>query len=215
MNIYILIYIAAVSFFAVIITVHDKNAARIGGRRIREFTLLAVSVFGGSAAMLLTMLAIRHKTRRVKFMAGIPLILLAQAVTLVTALNSSLSVSRYSIETDKIDSPITLALVTDLHSCNYGDGQTDLINAIDEENPNAVLLCGDIFDDGLPPENAIDFIKGISGRYTCFYVSGNHELWSRQADDFKAIAESYGVKVLEGTSEIFEVGNESIQISGT
>jgi uncharacterized membrane protein YsdA (DUF1294 family) len=34
---------------------------------------------GGAIAMLLTMYAIRHKTKHIKFMLGIPLIILLQA----------------------------------------------------------------------------------------------------------------------------------------
>jgi predicted MPP superfamily phosphohydrolase len=211
---YTLIYLAAVSLLAVILTVRDKNAARNNTRRIRERTLLISSIFGGSAAMLLTMLAIRHKTRHAKFMVGIPLIILAQAAIIAFALNSNLSVSRYDVESDKINGQIRLALVTDLHSCDYGDGQFKLINTIDIERPDAVLLCGDIFDDYLSPEKAIEFIKGVSGKYPCYYVSGNHEFWSKKADDFKTILESYGVKVLEGTSEILEIGGDRIRISG-
>ncbi|MDR3122033.1 MAG: DUF1294 domain-containing protein, partial [Clostridiales bacterium] len=65
------VYLAAISVSAVVLIVYDKNAARKNARRIKERTLLAVSVFGGSAAMLLTMLVVRHKTRRVKFMVGL------------------------------------------------------------------------------------------------------------------------------------------------
>lgn len=209
-----IIYLAAISFLGIFLTIRDKNAARKNAWRIKERTLLTISVFGGSVAMLLTMITIRHKTQRKKFMVGIPLIIILQAAILLFAFNGSLSVSHYDVETDKIDSQVKLALVTDLHSCDYGDGQMELINAFNLERPNAILLCGDIFDDGLQPQNAIEFIKGISSKYPCYYVSGNHEFWSGQADDFKAILESNGIKVLEGTSEILEVNGEKIRISG-
>ena len=74
-----------------------KNAARKDAWRAKERTLFIVSVFGGSAAMLLTMLVIRHKTRHVQFMLGIPLILLAQVLLCAFALNRSLSVSYRNI----------------------------------------------------------------------------------------------------------------------
>ena len=48
-------------------------------RRIPEKTLLLLSAFGGSIAMFVTMLLIRHKTKHVKFMLGIPLIMVIQA----------------------------------------------------------------------------------------------------------------------------------------
>jgi predicted MPP superfamily phosphohydrolase len=213
-SIYAFIYIAAVSLLAVILTIYDKNAAKKNAWRVKERTLLLVSAFGGSAAMLIAMLTVRHKTQRKKFMFGIPLILTIQIAIIVFALNLSLSVSYYEIESDKINGEIKLILVTDLHSCDYGDGQIELINAIETERPDAVLLVGDIYDDGLPPENTTEFIQYLSGKYPCYYVSGNHEFWSRQADEYKSILESYGVKVLEGTSEILKVGGDRIRISG-
>jgi uncharacterized membrane protein YsdA (DUF1294 family) len=83
MNDCLLIYLFAINLLAIILTVHDKNAARKHTWRVRERTLLAISALGGSAAMLLTMLVVRHKTRRAKFMAGIPLIILAQVAVAV------------------------------------------------------------------------------------------------------------------------------------
>ena len=153
-----MVYLAVISLLAVILTLHDKNAARRNAWRIKERTLLAVSILGGSAAMFLTMLAVRHKTRRAKFMVGIPLIILIQAAIFVFAFNQSLSVSHYSVKTDKISGQIKLVLVTDYHSCNYGDGQRELIDAIDAEQPDAILLCGDIFDDRKPSDNTIELI---------------------------------------------------------
>jgi predicted MPP superfamily phosphohydrolase len=164
--------------------------------------------------MLLTLLAIRHKTRHVKFMAGIPLIIIFQAAILVFVFNQSLSVSHYSVETDKINGQIKLALVTDLHACKYGYGQSELLNVIDGEAPDMILLCGDIFDDKLPPDRAIEFIEGVSRKYMCFYVSGNHEFWSEKVDEFKDILISCGVIVLAGKTEIVDVRSGLICIMG-
>lgn len=71
-------YLAVLSVIAVAITLYDKWAAVHRRRRIPEKTLLFVSLIGGSVAMLATMLLIRHKTRHLKFMLGIPAILLLQ-----------------------------------------------------------------------------------------------------------------------------------------
>lgn len=81
--IYLSVYIAAISLFAFIITVFDKVRAMRGGWRVKEATLLFVSALGGSVAMLLTMLLIRHKIRKKKFMLGIPLIILLQTAAAV------------------------------------------------------------------------------------------------------------------------------------
>jgi len=73
-----MIWLVCVSLAAVVLTLHDKRAARLHRWRVPENTLLLVSALGGSAAMLFTMLAVRHKTRKARFMVGIPAILLAQ-----------------------------------------------------------------------------------------------------------------------------------------
>lgn len=79
---YFLIYLAAVSLIAVIMTVSDKSRAKKNKRRIAEKTLFGTAVLGGSAAMYLTMLAIRHKTKHKRFMIGLPLIMIVQAAAI-------------------------------------------------------------------------------------------------------------------------------------
>lgn len=79
---YFLIYLAAVSIIAVITTVSDKSRAKKHKRRIAEKTLFGTAVLGGSAAMYLTMLAIRHKTKHKRFMIGLPLIIIVQAIVI-------------------------------------------------------------------------------------------------------------------------------------
>ena len=76
-------YLAVISLIAVIFTIYDKHAARKGKWRIKERTLLIIAGLGGSVAMLAAMLTARHKTRKAKFMVGIPVITLLQIVAFV------------------------------------------------------------------------------------------------------------------------------------
>lgn len=75
---YFLIYLAVVSLIAVVMTASDKSRAKNHKRRIAEKTLFGTAILGGSAAMYLTMLAIRHKTKHKRFMIGLPLIMIVQ-----------------------------------------------------------------------------------------------------------------------------------------
>lgn len=82
----ILIYLAAINgmtFFAYGI---DKWKARKNRWRIRESTLLWLSVFGGSIGAWLGMKAWHHKTQHNKFKYGIPAILIAQIAAVVAIL---------------------------------------------------------------------------------------------------------------------------------
>ena len=74
-----LIYLSAISLISIIVCCYDKVAAKhLQQHRTRERTLLLLSALGGSVAMLITMLIIRHKTKHIKFMVGIPLIIAVQ-----------------------------------------------------------------------------------------------------------------------------------------
>lgn len=66
--------------FAICLTVYDKLAAKHKKARIPEKVLFLVSLCGGSLAMYVTMLVIRHKTKHKRFMVGLPLIILAQVI---------------------------------------------------------------------------------------------------------------------------------------
>lgn len=80
---YFVIYICLISLVSVFVTVCDKKKAKKGAWRVSELTLIILSAAGGSLAMYLTMLLIRHKTKHVKFMLGIPLIMMFQAAVLL------------------------------------------------------------------------------------------------------------------------------------
>lgn len=105
----------------------------------------------------------------------------ALGILLLLAFDPRLAVRRYQINARQMDTPIRMALVTDLHSCFYGKNQQNLLQAIHREQPDLVLLGGDIFDDALPDENARLFLEGLKGIYPCYYVPGNHEYWAGEA----------------------------------
>lgn len=80
-------YLIAISIISIVVCIYDKIAAKHNPRhRTREATLLLLSALGGSVAMLGTMLIIRHKTKHIKFMLGIPLIMILQAALAIGAL---------------------------------------------------------------------------------------------------------------------------------
>ena len=84
---FLLAYLLIISIVSICVTAYDKWAAKKRPQeRTRESTLLLLSALGGSLAMLLTMLAIRHKTKHMKFMIGIPLIITLQLAAIVALL---------------------------------------------------------------------------------------------------------------------------------
>jgi uncharacterized membrane protein YsdA (DUF1294 family) len=79
----LIIYTAIMSIISIAVCIYDKIAAKAAKKhRTREATLLLLSALGGSVAMLITMLIIRHKTKHKKFMLGIPAIIFLQAIVI-------------------------------------------------------------------------------------------------------------------------------------
>ena len=56
----------------------DKKRAQRSAFRIPEATLFAIALIGGSLGSILGMRIFHHKTKHLKFVLGLPLILLAQ-----------------------------------------------------------------------------------------------------------------------------------------
>ncbi len=140
-------------------------------------------------------------------------VLIAILLTLL-AFRSDLKVVSYDVKTDKLHDEIRIAFIADLHSCNYGEGQADILNMISKAAPDIVLLGGDIVDDLLPRLKAFEFLSAMAKAYPCYYVSGNHEFWSGEIDDIKADIKALGITVLEGERADVEVNGQIISLFG-
>ncbi len=131
--------------------------------------------------------------------------------------NTDLQTVNYTVSSDKITSPIRVALVSDLHSCKYGEDQQELIDAIAAQSPDIVLLAGDIYDDKLPDALTDTFLKALGARFRCFYIPGNHELRKFKdgnVDELLLKVSSYGIAVLYGEYEEITVNGNTVTIYG-
>lgn len=109
---------------------------------------------------------------------------------------------------------MTIVLLADLHSCAYGEGQKELLEAVDKASPDLVLLGGDILDDRLPPENAQRLMAGLAKKYPVFYVSGNHEYWTKKIGVLKNLVRAEGIPVLEGDMVSLNLRGQDLNICG-
>ena len=77
-------------------------------------------------------------------------LLAAMAVFVLFGLDNSLTVTFYTVDSGRLSAPLRLACISDLHSCDYGPGQRELLDAVEAAAPDLVVLTGDILDDELP-----------------------------------------------------------------
>lgn len=61
----------------------DKKLAKNHAWRISEAALISVAVIGGSVGAIIGMYVFHHKTRHMKFVIGIPVIIAIQAALLI------------------------------------------------------------------------------------------------------------------------------------
>lgn len=79
---YLMYYLIIINIAAWLMYGLDKWKAKSGAWRIPERTLLLTAFLGGAAGALAGMLLFRHKTRKPKFIVGVPLMLAVHCVIL-------------------------------------------------------------------------------------------------------------------------------------
>ena len=84
---------------------------------------------------------------------------------------------KYQIESDKIERPFTIGMVSDLHNVVFGEKNRNLLKKIREIKPDLLVIPGDLVlgkpDASLKkPE---DFLREAVKIAPVFYAPGNHE----------------------------------------
>lgn len=93
--------------------------------------------------------------------------------------NTSLKVSKYEILSDKIPHEFNkykIIQLSDLHSCNYGKNNAKLIKKIEKENPEIIVITGDMVNKyDVKFDVFLNLMDYLSKKYKIYYILGNHE----------------------------------------
>ena len=125
-------------------------------------------------------------------------------------------VREYKIESDKISSPVTIVMLSDLHGCEH----PTLISQVADIEPDLILLCGDMInhqhetgEDILVTANAVASLSEIAPVY---YSYGNHELERIGLHDSRAVKPiiEAGAILLEKKYVDIEINGNAIRIGG-
>lgn len=104
--------------------------------------------------------------------------------------------------------------LSDLHSSIYGNQQKKLIGMITKEQPDLILMTGDIADDIVPIDGVIQLLEGIKDLCPIYYISGNHEYWAEDPTEIFDIFRSYGVITLDNKSETIDINGNRLTLTG-
>ncbi len=134
-------------------------------------------------------------------------IIICAAIVLLLALlpfafSQKLIVRTYRIESPKLKSSTTLAVVSDLHNSRYGENEAELIDAVLAAAPDALLMVGDMADGPDELRGALALVRGVADRMPVYYVSGNHEHddGDEGMEKIKTLLAEAGARILEGES---------------
>lgn len=142
-------------------------------------------------------------------------LIIASFVSIIMiAFDNRLIKKTYKIESNKLRNNLKIIQISDLHSCIYGENQQELIDILEYEEPDFVVLSGDILDDKRDEAPVFTLLTRIGKEYGCFYSTGNHEIWTNEADRIKKEFKEYGINVLDGNMAEIEINNEVIDIFG-
>lgn len=86
-TLYIMIYLIIINLIAFIAMYLDKRKARYGKWRIPEQSLFILALIGGSIGAITGMYTFRHKTKKLRFSIGFPVILIFQIVLMFSIWN--------------------------------------------------------------------------------------------------------------------------------
>lgn len=78
-----IIYLIIINILGFLIMGLDKHKAKMGDRRIPENTLFTFTVLGGGVGTIAGMYVFHHKTKKMKFKIGMPLILILEILIFV------------------------------------------------------------------------------------------------------------------------------------
>ncbi len=122
-------------------------------------------------------------------------------------------VKTITLATDKIKTPYTIAVLSDLHIHRTISPQKikNIVSQTNAQKPDAILLAGDIIDDEVNKVSAVSvLLKGLNAPGGIYFVTGNHEFYAGYKETVKELKQ-LGFAFLENNGVAL---NNSIYAAG-
>lgn len=138
------------------------------------------------------------------------------AVLYCLYVNNDLTVTCYKIET-KLDNPLRIVQLTDLHEKEFGEDNIRLIETVKEQNPDLIVMTGDMQNKNDEDTDVVcSLIRELSNIADVYYGYGNHEkTWEQTFNkNFAEIVTDAGATVLENEYMDITVRGNELRIAG-
>lgn len=159
------------------------------------------------------------KKRRHILVVALLLIFFVIFVTVQFIGNYSFEVTHYSLNSNKLEIPIRIAALSDLHSKEYGEENEKLVETIKNEHPDMIVMLGDMVNKDDADISVIRTLcRQLKEIAPVYYSMGNHEgtMMTTRTDsiDINRILKEDGVHVLYNQTEDFEKDGTVIHLAG-
>lgn len=145
----------------------------------------------------------------------------AGAVALGCAAYSELALktTEYTLNTGKLSTPLTVAVLSDLHFSVFGKDNCRLVKAVRDTKPDVILLAGDFFDmhhGKTNVERVVTTLRALCTVAPVYMTPGNHDLRFDvlTGNSYRRYAQSAGVTVLDGDIADVEINGQKIRLGG-
>ncbi len=154
----------------------------------------------------------KKKLKKILLATGISLLLLT-IIFFVWSI-PKLQVTKYTIDSPKLTAEVKVVVISDLHASEYGENQKPLISAIKKQNPDLILMTGDIIDETRSTKPVEILFNGIKNLCPMYFIYGNHEQPLDRKTAVYDFMVSYGVGVLEEQYAEEIINGQKINICG-
>ena len=126
----------------------------------------------------------------------------------------------YEVASPKISREVRLVMVSDLHETEYGEGNSELLSAVRELSPDAILVNGDMVSaktDEAGKNIGVDLVKALTEIAPVYLSIGNHEHGYIKRNGIGIWNDLYntGAVILDGKYADIELNGQTFRIGGT
>lgn len=130
--------------------------------------------------------------------------------------NNCIDVTHHTIQTSKLStSSLKIVHLSDLHNKWFGENQHRLVAKIENENPDLIVMTGDIIDSKKTAlEPALSLLEASVKIAPTYFVTGNHDVAIPHPERFLKQIEKTGTTYLENKSCTISHEGELIHLHG-
>ena len=134
---------------------------------------------------------------------------------------NTLKINDFTLHSSKIDTPLTMVVLADLHDYEFGSNNQKLVDQVAKQQPDAILMVGDFINKySKDTDVLLELTEQLVEIAPVYFSWGNHELGyvelHAEADliTFEKQLSDAGVVVLDKRYQDVEIAGQTIRIGG-